>query len=283
MAAVRNKLFFILLLTSCGSSPHDAPPVETATLTSDHYEGFAAFAAQHDSFPCSALIDAAIALPAPALTFPFHTFGTASDCVARFVAASADKPHLLQIYATNETCRKHNSCTTGDLFHGVSSAELNRRLEDHEPTTIATFDQRFSDISQFISSVTSKNTRTVVSLGLEDEYTTEAAGIVYDLAAAHFKEISENPEHPRGTISPVIELHRDQPVAEGGIANEDGICRTDAQSKDFLRRNKHTLATFLWRPEWQGRRCKDGKVVGANKAPRDRSFGFDSSVSGLFD
>lgn len=282
-AGLRNYVIATaLLLTACGGDVTNVPAAQPV-LSADHYEGVAAFAVQSPRFPCDAMLEGVATLQTPALAFPFHTFGTSDACIKAFVEQSSAKPHLLVIHATNETCRKHNSCTTGDLFQGVSSSELNRRIEAHEPATISTLRQRFADIRQTVAGVSSQNTRVVVSTGLEDEYSSKAAEIVFLLAHEQFAEVAENPEVKRHTFSHIVEVHRAQTAQPHGLALEDGACQTDVESKDFLRRNKQSLASFVWRPEWQGRKCKDGKVTSAKAAPRERSFSFDSGIGRLFD
>ncbi len=271
----------MLLLVGCGEAPKGS--VEEPVLVSEHYEGVAAFAVQSPRFPCEEMLESVEGLESPGLAFPYGTFGDSGECVAKFVKRSELKPHLLHVYVTNETCREYNFCAEGDLFLNFSAEELSRRLEERDVETLATFRRRISDISDFISRVASRNTRVVIVTGLEDEYTPQAAKVVYALVREKFGEVVENPLHPRVLAGEILEVHGDDDAPPGGIASEDGVCRSDEETRHFLRVNKGTLASFVWRAEWQGRECRDGRTTGPSIPPREREFVYDSGISRVWD
>ncbi len=229
-------------------------------------------------FPCDRYIHIVEAADAPALSVVWGTFGDDTTCPATFLDYFADRPHLLQIHLTNETCRRNsNQCFEGELFGDVTVPQFNRRLQNYDLPTYAQIDSRIRDILTFVEKSKNENTTLVLSLGLEDNYTLPAYLSLRAYALTLWPYfVSRNPvgghagSHVPGDI---LERHsrRSRFSSPLCIANEDGNNQSFSDSLAFIHRYAGCLGTFIWRAPAQGRGFK-GDSLTRITPPRKRTF-----------
>jgi hypothetical protein len=270
----------LILLSACGHGRDDADshdvPKPSPTPQIAHYEGFSVLAVTHPNFPCDELLKATAPLPFPAIAYAIKTFGDSYDCISRFIRQSRHRPHLIIRYVEPGPGRRNGLLSGFDLLPRLSVGQLNREIERPNSEVLAAIIEFESRDAQSLKPLLLANTRVVTVLGLEDNFTERSALTVSSLLA--HTDRAENP-HNRASIGLRLERHGNVTVMPGEIASEDGACQSDSESRLFLSRNKHAFASFLWRPEWQGRECRGGMLQPPTSFPRDRRFSFNSDIS----
>lgn len=203
-----------------------------------------------------------------------------SLCAQRFLHRYRDKAHTLQIHFSNESARRSNRLYSYEFAPHLNVARYNRALANQSRAILKRIAQRASSITSFLDENAGVHTETVLSTGLEDNYTNKAYRILY-------REIKKSiPSHVLISRNPVgsnekafslsgadfIELHGLSPRFSGGarcIASLDGH-RIDFDGRDLRGVSQGVLElpqvsswvrrfreggclVFLWWPGPQGR------------------------------
>lgn len=227
------------------------------------FRGVSAFAAMNDTFPCDRYLAMVNQAERPAMSVLWGTFGFNPRCVALFTQLNVDRPHMVQVHLSNETCRRNRVCGTGELFGGMTVRQYNRALENPQFEVIKALVERTEEIKAFTLAVGNPNTLWVLGTGLEDNYSNTAYSIVEFVVRRHWPGyISRNPlkGRVRGGAD-WLEKHGNG-ASFGGqpcIANEDGTRNSHKRSRIFMRKYAGCFASYLWRSEHQGR--PNGKFV----------------------
>ena len=243
------------------------------SIASAQYRGVSAFAAMHPNYPCDALLATTDFARYPAIAVLYETFGYDQKCIARFVARNHWRPHMIDFHFSNEACRRNHNCIDESL--GGSVSEYNKALEAKDPKLVAKLQARMWVIRSIFDSIKNDNTRVVISVGLEDNYSDKAfKNLVEILRPIWPWEFSRNPCKGGRSLSGVQlkEFHSltSRPGGLRCMANEDGnYNQSKKDSQKFLKRYAACDAVFLWREEHQGR-TENGKRV----PPRKRKFIF---------
>lgn len=268
------------LLCGCGSdgaidvNVGDHPPDNVPQVV-DHYEGGAVLAAMNDRFPCDAFISSVRSAKYPAMAVLWKTFGDDMSCVSKFTDAFKDRPHLLEIHFSNETCRR-SKCEKEELFPSWSVREMNAALERDDKALGDAVNSRMLDIYAAAESVRKPTTRLVVSTGLEDNYTNRAFDRMFQwVSSVWLDEVVRSPVNYGETYkgrADLMEKHSPNPnfAHQNCIASEDGLYnRSTLSTRMYFQDNSHCLATLWWRPAHQGR--ADGVAL---TPPKTRKFIF---------
>lgn len=273
-------LFLALCAVSCkgpADSSHDELFEQPHTCTS--FVGVDAKAVQSEHFPAHVLNIALADVPCAALSFPWHTFGTDNSKLdAYFEDAKGET--LLIISLFNATCIRNDNCAEGDLFAGMDADRLNVYIEAHQEFVLFPLRARLKEIGAFLSLLPA-NVTPAVSLGLEDEFTDEAAEIVASLIRSEIPGVTIVSNPLVGVRSASFadhhEVHGLMTRCENGadIISQDGAIADDGDDSALLSSGSGCLARLLWRPEWQGR-SRDGEsnLTPASEAPRGRAIHF---------
>lgn len=111
----------------------------------------------------------------PALSILWGTFGEGQDCIAAFLERFSEVPHTLVLHTTNETCRRApRYCGLGEPQRGLRFWQLNERLEKADPVTLFYLRARIRAIKRFLDFHATKNTKVILTTGLEDNFTPKA-------------------------------------------------------------------------------------------------------------
>lgn len=156
----------------------------------------------------------------PAFQTLWGTFGVDTRCIKHFIRRMKDRPHLVHIHPTNQTCRRKGR-TCG-------------KVEIDPPSERRRFVKRLRRIVSFVESVRTPNTAIVISTGLEDEYTTQEFSRVVRLIKREVPyEIVRNPIRFNVPIYPLrtVELHSSK--ATFGNLRNACIWSNDGEDIDF--------------------------------------------------
>ncbi len=108
-----------------------------SNANAEPYVGLSAFAAMNPSFPCNdwlgTLQEGTRRVSKPAMAIVWGTFGSNGACVQRFLTQNRDRPHLLEIHFSNQTCLKYRRCATGELLI---------RNDNKQPAGVDDFNQK---------------------------------------------------------------------------------------------------------------------------------------------
>jgi len=233
----------LLLLGATGTTPAVA-----------QYAGVSSFAATSPRFPCDAFLATADFAQRPAMAILWGTFGDDLTCTARFTERYKDKPHLLEIHFSNETCRRNHNCADGELFGSMSVSEYSKALERSDPAVLSAIRDRIRNIRHSAEAIRNDHTYLVLSAGLEDNYTARAFVVLAGELAKEWPYLivrsgSKFATYPR-------ESHGLGARCGGTtiVANVDGDRGSRRTEQSFLKRNAGVcLAAFLWRADHQGR------------------------------
>lgn len=253
-----------------GDHPPDNEPVAV-----NHYEGGAVLAAMNDRFPCDAFISAVSSAKHPAMAVLWKTFGDDLSCMKKFTETFKDRPHLLEIHLSNETCRR-SKCEKEELFPSWSVSQMNAALERDDKALGDAVNSRMLDIYAAAMALKNPNSKIIVSTGLEDNYTNRAFDRMYQWVAEVWAgEIVRSPvdygETYKGKAD-VIEQHSPHPyfANQRCIASEDGLYDRDTLDTDgYFQDNNSCLAVLWWRDDHQGR--AKGQAL---TPPKTRKFTF---------
>lgn len=273
-----------LLLSACGSDisvnealTGDEPDQQ---LTADHYEGGAMLAAMNDRFskpegdsPCDRFLNIVSHAQYPAMAVVWSTFGDDLTCVRKFIAAFSDRPHLLEIHFSNETCRR-SKCEKEELMPSWGVEKMNAALEREDKPLGDAVNSRMLDIYAAVAALRASTTKVILSTGLEDNYTDKAFDhMQLWLRMVWADQILRNPvshgNHYKGGAD-LLEHHNPDPrfAGQSCIASEDGLYdRQTKQTRDYFLNSTNCLATLFWRPNFQGR--AKGQAL---TPPKSRTF-----------
>lgn len=226
------------------------------------FVGVSSFAALSPSFPCEAFLATSDFSRRPAMTVLYGTFGDDWSCVSRFIDRYRDKPHLLQVHFSNETCRRNRNCRSGEMRGDLSVAQYSRAIEGGDPAILREIRDRIRDIRAVVEILRGRETYLVLSAGLEDDYTPGAfSRLVRELEKEWpyliVRSGSKFSTFPR-------ERHGLGARCEGSVlvANVDGAVAGYFTQRKFALANKDDcLATFLWDKDHQGRGRRNSSKV----------------------
>lgn len=233
------------------------------------YTGVSAFAGLNPRFPCREYLQILNQSPAPAMAVLWDSsFGTDLACVTRFLHENAHKDHLIQIHLANNVCWRNRTCEAGDFWSGLDSKMVNYLLENQSQLFLQSIADRLGAIREYMAAHGTARTQTVLSLGLEDNFSPRAYEIISNFVRERWPWILvRNPEGSHRDLG--VALFREEHGARArcrgrtAIASEDGSTQSASQSRRWLTRNTHCFVRFLWRPAHQGRqrsgRFKSGR------------------------
>lgn len=146
--------------------------------------GFAVLALQHDSTPCKPIVKYARKAPAPYLSFLLDSFGTSKACARAYTKAAAGKTHFLQVYLSNEVCRRKGNCAPYEFLANLSVGEYNSRLERGDSRVITRVVKQARKAHQICEGVKNDRTKCLLAIGLESQYTEGAARAISEAAVS---------------------------------------------------------------------------------------------------
>jgi hypothetical protein len=260
-------LFFVITLESLGQKKP--------------FVGFSSFAAMHPDYPCNQFLRIAKNSAKPAMTVLLKTFGNDTSCIAKFLEQSKNKPHLLQIHLSNETCRRYRGrCTRDEIRANLGVREYNLSLERGEERSRVLIQSRVNLVARTIFPLTNEKTLVMLTTGLEDNYTFKAYLNVqrWIKVAGYRGYLVRNPLSDfctRDTGAHLCELHSaiSQFNFTPCIFNVDGNIVSTTRQLELFRKFSFCHALFAWEPVSQGR-----GVSGGYTEPKSRSFIISNST-----
>lgn len=255
---MRRRALVFLFLYAC-----IATGIQVCAIASP-YEGLSAFAASHNGFPCATYIELTKSLPRPAIATLYGTFGESSNCIRKVLNEIKDRPHLLEVHLSNEACRRHKRCKGGELLPRLTVAAYEKGLKRGSRLVQKAVTRRVKQVARYINQVSHPLTLVVVSLGLEDNLSGQAAAKLAGLVRPHLPDwvllvrnhVGETAEAP--TVTDISEAHGSSASFSGtcGIQNLDGtsVYSVTDQGRGFVAggRQRECLASFLWLGRLQG-------------------------------
>ena len=117
----------------------------------------------------------------PCIGVLWGTFGLNNFCLERFITRYGDKPHTIRIHATNETCRRPTKvCEKGrEVNPAMRRGNYSRGLL-RNPELAREVGRRVVSIRDWLSLHGTKNTRAILTTGLEDNFSRAAYEKVRD-------------------------------------------------------------------------------------------------------
>jgi len=207
------------------------------------------------------------------------TFGEDEGCIHRVLAVHRLKSIIVQVHLTNETMRRRRRSQRGEgeMLTHMSIAELNAGLEAHDSLVLDAVRNRTAEVLAKQRELGTPNTRWILGVGLEDNYTDRAAEVMVNTVREVWPyEVSRNPL--KGSYragADFIESHstaRRKGFAPPCLANEDGRLNSTKASEKFLKTYGDCLAVALWDKDHQG-----ANPGGSFKLPRLRTFKFTNA------
>lgn len=235
--------------------------------------GLSAFAALNKAFPCDQYLELIKESPAPIMPVLYGTFGDNWECVAKFIEQNKTRPHAVEIHFSNERCRYWGRCYDGELLKDLDTESYNFALAAKDGAVIATIQARMYEILmvvQMLSSI-SPATNWILTTGLEDSYSDEAALQIYDTIHTIWPyELRRSPVNANVLFSHPLELHGVQvDCATPAIVSNDGDpIESTSGLRSYVQEHKLCEGLILWQSRAQG-------ITDEFIKPNDRSFGFD--------
>lgn len=231
------------------------------------FVGLSAFSGLSLTFPCDDYVETAKLPKSPGMAVLFGTFGKDWSCVEAFVDAVQDRPHLLEVHLSNETCRRRTGgrfCDVGELNRGDSVSGFSRRLESKDKRLTRDVIRRVRAIRGSVERVRAPSTVPALSTGLEDNYTAGAYRYILSLIRREWPyAIVENPVgNPRGGAD-LVEYHglRSPPSNRRSIYNNDGTELSLRALLELYERSQPGLfGLFYWDGTLQGLRDGSGFI-----------------------
>lgn len=231
-----------------------------APAFAEHYEGVSSYAIMSKHYPCGQLLRVVRTLRRPAINVLIGTFGSEEKCLVEVMKEITDRPHLLEVYFSNEVCRRNRCCYAGEFLRGSSVIGLNQRLETKRRTTLSAIASRMQYVNELLAKLRSPNTRVVLSF-LEDNFTKKAyANLTKEIRSSGFNDM-----FVRNPVSPMVAVNLSRAVELHGfgnsrprngvpfIVNNDGATDSGPERYDaFVRGSGGSLATFVWDRHAQG-------------------------------
>ena len=283
---------FFILLTATPSLAGGFRGAQVFAAMSDRFNEPSPWDVSPRKSACDRLLEMLAPVPYPAMAVLWGTFGDNPACLERFIRTFRDRPHLIEIHFSNETCRRSNGarpCLAGEFLPELNVAQLNAALERLDSGALGAIFQRTQSISTLMDEIYSHNTHIILSIGLEDQYS-QFAAIVMEL---HIRNsgwrygLSRN--HVNGKVFPAlsgwVETHaaaaaRRPPLVRAPLCiyGEDGNTVSLKHTKEVLKKYANCLVVYAWRQEWQNFPPPNGAFI----PPRDRFFEiFDADVEAL--
>lgn len=213
-----------------------------------------------------------------------ETFGDDWRCVEKFTAQNAHRPHTLEIVLSNETAFRRPLAHRGpeEIFYKLGVAQRNKLLELGHVEILQAYRDRAKKAREKAERLANSNTRLVLNIGLEDNWTTLAYLRVLAVVRAEWPyEVISNPlKGYRIAGADLWESHSTTPnkAWPGGkcFANNDGKSLSYANIVKFFRKYASCAGRLLWFKELQGYITE-----GSFKLPMTREFklGWDKVIT----
>lgn len=238
----------------------------------EKFLGLALYAILSKRFPCENAIKALELFGRPAIAAVSNTFGQDFSCVNKFISRFSDRRSLILIYLDNGFCRRHRVCGNREIYPRITVRRLNSLLENNNERVLRKFKNKLQALVRHVV-INSDNTVLMFALGLEDNFTYEAAKNLSETLKTVPGEYSltRNPmghySHslPTNSFSDYLELHGlypPFPKAVKRIRSLDGLSiewspreeRKDiniSTARAWLSNTSNSYARFLWRWNWQ--------------------------------
>lgn len=169
---------------------------------------------------CSTLLNVFKGVRDPKISFLWSTFDRRQkngfDCAVEFLKRYQNEESVMQIYATNSTCRRFpRYCEETEIQSWLTIRELNAALESREPELLNEIRQRARDIRRFLDQYRGPSTTISLVYALEDDFTNRAFKVfkeVFDSELPKDYILGRNPNGSRTDNhslfdSDFIELH----------------------------------------------------------------------------
>lgn len=167
-------------------------PLGIYAQVNNHY-GAAYFALLSPRFDCTKALEVYDGLPEANTAVLWGTFGSSLKCLKKF--AAIEKPKILIVHFSNESCRRLNRCSEGEFLPALNPREYERALIKNRPSTQRKIAKRANAIKAALEGL---NIELVfLSTGLESDFNeTAAENLALDLHATTGYEIINNPNGP---------------------------------------------------------------------------------------
>lgn len=237
------------------------------------YDGISTFSSMSPRFPCEKVLSFTDTLKRPAMNALWGTFGSDLSCLQNFTQRNAYRPHLVQFILTNESCRYFSRCFAGELARGLGTKSYSARLAKRNAKLLSEVRVRVRSILDAADIIGTPNTRFVLSIGLEDRLSEQAASVLIETVLEIWPyEISRNTlkyqQRMDARVS-FVESHSLRPrCTKATIANNDGNVLSISKSSEYRKSTDNCGVVFLWMPKLQG--IQSTKFI----RPRHRSFKF---------
>lgn len=196
------------------------PVLSSRVMANDKpYIGLSAFAAMNRDFPCGRYLQTMQDVNKPAMSILWGTFGSDKGCMTRFLQQNINRPHLLQIHLSNQTCydaleesrgNRARQCARGELIPydsndtstHITSRRFNEKIVAGDRDLIGRIEQRLTNIKTWVDNSRNANTMVVITTGLEDNYNRGAYRRIVELMKAagltteNGYRLARNPESP---------------------------------------------------------------------------------------
>lgn len=267
--------FLRLVLTLCILSANF-----TNILPVKKRRGIATFALMHKRYPYKRAIKALVGINQPVIAVLYGTFGKDENGLEAFLN---EYPNLTVIFhiANGSGRRKRDRNTgrpllfRGELWKRLHVDRLNFLLGKRKWRVIRPYRKRIKKILALIDKYGDDGHKFILSIGLEDNYTAKAVGVLLDVAREEWPhKISRNPVrinetnlHFGHSKLDFVELHSSRPIlrSQNSIWSNDGASISFTEQRSFnnrisstemsttLRgiRNDHGIV-YLWDAESQG-------------------------------
>lgn len=267
-----RKIFFALLLA-----------VPMPALGEELRLGLAEFGMLSPHWPCDLVREKEKGLTTLRKAVLWNSFGKETSCLKK----DLDDPRmkLLELHLINEPCARNNQCGSYEFLYGIPPKEYDDKLKKRDPELIKKLEEYFQEPSQFLAANLKEGTSCYVSVGLESNVSSDAAGVMKGILEKHFPKckVVWNPVNKSRWAKPIegtiFELHgTEASLSSPCIANLDGedISFPDRPSSmeksiksgdinTYLDKYKECDVTFLWIAELNGR-GGDGPFID----PRER-------------
>jgi hypothetical protein len=253
------------------------------------FVGLAGFALQHPNFPVGRFLRVYKNVENPATAVLWSTFGTSIDGLKTFCDDVSDRPHVVEIHLSNEVGRKNGRLFQGEFLPQTSTTQYNQFLTAKDVALETQIKNRVMRIQTKANLFSNPNTRILLSIGLEHQFTVSARRTLIEWCRESWPtiELVNNPLlNAPIKDGNLLELHGTHPNfgsrREESISNLDGVSvntgdgetynpypRTSislSEAKQFLTRTKTSQVRLLWSASLQG--LRDGSF----KPPRQREF-----------
>lgn len=227
----------------------------SSEVEAEPYRSVASYAILHERFPCRQWLSIVRRARRPVATVLWSFFGRDHRCLKRFVQAVQRKPHAIQTYLLNGSSRRNKLLLQTEPYSSVGVGKFNVLLQRKDRKLMTAIRRRVLKIRKLLEKLARGKTRLILSLGLEDNYTTSAARVLYRAVRRVWPyEISENPITKRSYFGDLRELHAPKPkCSKRTIAISDGFNFTEGDARAFMQQTRNCLMQVLWSATLQGR------------------------------